>query len=107
MGNSASHLRAGTGAFNLVGAVNTYGYNHSPAGINVEYQMGHKLHGIGFAWGLPANGDGGVDGHGGLYSNIALTPQPEVFRRATAVIFMALLDLIFLSLFSYCWKSIE
>jgi len=73
MGNSAPYLRVGAGVFNLVGAVNNYGYNHSPAEINVEYQTGHKLYGIGFAWGLLANSDGGVDGYGGLYSNIALT----------------------------------
>lgn len=75
MGNSAPYLSVGAGVFNLVGAVNTYGYNHSPAEINVEYQTGDKLYGIGFAWGLLANSDGGVDGYGGLYSNIALTPH--------------------------------
>ncbi len=75
MGNSAPYVSIGAGAFNLVGAVNAYGYNHTPAEINAEYQSGNKVYGIGFAWGLLANSDGGVYGYGGLYTNITLTPH--------------------------------
>ena len=51
------------------------GYNHAPAEFNAEYQSGFRFYGIGYVLGLLANTDGGVDGYGGLYANLALTPH--------------------------------
>ena len=61
--------------FNLVGAVDDDGYNHTPAEFNAEYQSGVRFYGVGYVLGLLANTDGGVDGYGGLYADIALTPR--------------------------------
>jgi hypothetical protein len=75
MPSGAPYLSVGAGVFNLVGAVNDDGYNHTPAEFNAEYQSGFRLYGIGYVVGLLANTDGGVDGYGGLYADIALTPR--------------------------------
>ena len=68
-------MSTGVGIFNMVGAVNDDGYNHTPAELNLEYQSGTRFYGIGYMLGLLANTDGGVDGYGGLYANIALSPH--------------------------------
>jgi len=75
MPSGTPYLSAGVGVFNLVGAVNDDGYNHTPAELNVEYQSGFRFYGIGYMLGLLANTDGGVDGYGGLYADLALTPH--------------------------------
>ncbi|MBU2849068.1 acyloxyacyl hydrolase [Acidithiobacillus ferriphilus] len=75
MPSGAPYLSAGAGVFNLVGAVDNGGYNHTPAEFNVEYQSGFRFYGIGYMLGLLANTDGGVDGYGGLYADLALTPH--------------------------------
>jgi len=75
MPSGAPYLSAGVGVFNLVGAVDDGGYNHTPAEFDAEYQSGFRLYGIGYVLGLLANTDGGVDGYGGLYADIALTPH--------------------------------
>ena len=66
MPSGAPYLSAGAGVFNLVGAVDDDGYNHTPAEFNAEYQSGFRFYGIGYMLGLLANTDGGVDGYGGL-----------------------------------------
>lgn len=75
MPSGAPYLSVGAGVFNLVGAVNNGGYKHTPAEFNAEYQSGFRFYGIGYVLGLLANTDGGVDGYGGLYANLALTPH--------------------------------
>ena len=75
MPSGAPYLSVGAGVFNLVGAVDGGGYNHTPAEFNAEYQSGFRFYGIGYVLGLLANTDGGVDGYGGLYADILLTPH--------------------------------
>ncbi len=75
MPSGSSYFSTGVGIFNMVGAVNDDGYNHTPAELNFEYQSGTRLYGTGYMLGLLANADGGVDGYGGLYINIMLSPQ--------------------------------
>ena len=75
MPSGAPYLSVGAGAFNLVGAVDDGGYNHTPAEFDAEYQSGFRLYGIGYILGLLANTDSGVDGYGGLYADLALTPH--------------------------------
>jgi len=75
MPSGAPYLSAGAGVFNLVGAVDGGGYNHTPAEFNAEYQSGFRFYGIGYVLGLLANTDGGVDGYGGLYADIVLAPR--------------------------------
>ncbi|MCE5394332.1 MAG: acyloxyacyl hydrolase [Acidithiobacillus sp.] len=73
LGSTAPYLSVGAGIFNMVGAVNDDGYNHTPAEINLEYQSGEKIFGIGLGLGLLANTDGAVYGYGGFFSDIALS----------------------------------
>ncbi|MFA7496973.1 MAG: acyloxyacyl hydrolase [Acidithiobacillus sp.] len=75
MPSGTPYLSAGVGVFNLVGAVDDDGYNHTPAELNVEYQSGFRFYGIGYMLGVLANTDGGVDGYGGVYADLALTPH--------------------------------
>ena len=75
MPSGAPYLSVGAGALNLVGAVDDGGYNHTPAEFDAEYQSGFRLYGIGYILGLLANTDSGVDGYGGLYADLALTPH--------------------------------
>ena len=80
LGDENPYLNMGAGVFNLVGGTSEhrYGYpsyDHSPAEGNVEYQSGMTIYGIGYALGLLANSDGAVDGYGGIYFNIALSPH--------------------------------
>lgn len=75
MPSGAPYLSVGAGVFNLVGAVDDDGYNHTPAEFDAEYQSGFRFYGIGYVLGLLANSDGGVDGYGGFYADLALTPH--------------------------------
>lgn len=75
MPSGAPYLSAGLGIFNMVGAVNDDGYNRTPAELNLEYQSGTRLYGIGYLLGLLANTDGGIDGYGGVYANVLLSPH--------------------------------
>ena len=80
LGDENPYLNMGAGVFNLVGGTSEhrYGYpsyDHSPAEGDVEYQSGKTFYGIGYALGLLANSDGAVDGYGGIYFNIALSPH--------------------------------
>ena len=75
MPSGAPYLSVGAGAFNLVGAVDDAGYNHTPAEFDAEYQSGFRFYGIGYMLGLLANTDGGVDGYAGFYADLALTPH--------------------------------
>lgn len=75
MPSGAPYVSVGAGVFNLVGAVDDGGYNRTPAEFNAEYQSGLRFYGVGYVLGLLANIGGGVDGYGGLYTDIALTPH--------------------------------
>jgi len=75
MSSGAPYLNVGIGVFNLVGAVNDDGYDHTPLEINAEYQSGFRFYGVGYVLGLLANTDGGVDGYAGFYADLALTPH--------------------------------
>ncbi|MHB1756352.1 MAG: acyloxyacyl hydrolase [Leptospirillum sp.] len=80
LGDENPYLNMGAGVFNLVGGTSEhrYGfpsYDHSPAEGNVEYQSGETILGIGYALGILANSDGAVDGYGGIFFNIALSPH--------------------------------
>lgn len=80
IGDESPYLNLGAGIFNLVGGTSEhrYGYpsyNHSPAEIDTEYQSGDTVYGIGYVLGILGNSDGAVDGYGGLYFNVALSPR--------------------------------
>jgi len=66
-----AYLSTGIGVFNGVGIHPETGPNPRVPEINVEYQSGSKLFGIGAVWGLMANTRGGFMGYTGFYSDIA------------------------------------
>ncbi|MBN6741560.1 acyloxyacyl hydrolase [Acidithiobacillus sp. CV18-2] len=66
-----AYLSAGIGIFNAVGIHPLTGPNPRIPEIDVEYQSGSKLFGVGALWGIMANTDGGFMGYSGFYSDIA------------------------------------
>lgn len=66
-----AYLSLGLGAFNAAGVKDIHGYDATLPEFNVEYQSAAKLFGIGAAWGLLANTNGGIMGYGGFYTDVA------------------------------------
>ncbi|MBU2810283.1 acyloxyacyl hydrolase [Acidithiobacillus thiooxidans] len=67
-----SYFNIGLGAFNAAGVTPGPGYtNATLPEINLEYQTGAKLFGIGAVYGLMANTNGGFMGYTGFYTDVA------------------------------------
>ena len=68
LGRTPNYVDMGVGVFDVFKNNDT---SRRSASARVELRVGEKLYGIGPAIGLMANADGGVNGYGAIYADLA------------------------------------